>query len=114
MFLYNNPYIKGFEHGGEHWHDILGNKVDPANADHDGVYFKTDANGQVTKQIFQDGNWYNADNPPVEENNPDSNPNTTNNTTTSNTSNTQPTETDDGVYADHDGAYDYKIIDCVW
>ena len=34
MFLYNNPYIRGskssYNHGGEHWIDVLGNEVDPA------------------------------------------------------------------------------------
>jgi hypothetical protein len=112
MFYYNNPYLKSFEHGGEHWMDVLGNEVDPSTVTTDGIYFKTDANGMTTKEVFQDGTWYNKDNPPQEEN-------TNNNSNTSNTSNTsnnpssnEPVE--EGVYADHDNAWDYKIIDGVW
>tara|TARA_R100000995_G_scaffold83875_1_gene60950 strand:- start:813 stop:5033 length:4221 start_codon:yes stop_codon:yes gene_type:complete len=134
MFLYNNPHIKGFnpsyEHGGEHWINILGQQVDPSTISKDGVYFKIDANGVHTKHIYQGGAWQSNTGPDTDGTGPgpantevDNNNNntTTNNSTTSSTTSNnvvniskKNTETNDGVYADHDDAYDYKIIDGVW
>ena len=137
MFLYNNPHIKGFrssyEHGGEHWTNILGMEVDPSSITKDGVYFKTDANGQISKHIMNKGAWVSNTGPESEdETSDDENPNVpTNNNppivaannpnNQSNNSSNNPvsiskknTETNDGIYDDHDDAWDYKVIDGIW
>lgn len=72
-------YATGGTEAGVMWQDILGNEIDLSSITSNGIYFRKNEKGNLTKHIFKDGEWVN---PPKisstetseEENKTDTNP----------------------------------------
>jgi len=72
-------YATGGTKAGVMWQDIFGNEIDLSSITSNGIYFRTNEKGNLTKHLFKDGEWVN---PPKisstetseEENKTDTNP----------------------------------------